>query len=91
MQKLYLKLRLVNWIVNLDLLNLIFEFCKNSKKFKNIKIKAVSVHIGSQITSIGPYKKTLDFLLKMIKSTGISFEFVDLGGGFGIPIIRMTK
>ena len=67
------------------------RFCKNSKKFKNIKIKAVSVHIGSQITSIGPYKKTLDFLLKTIKSTGISFEFVDLGGGFGIPYNKNDK
>ena len=67
------------------------RFCKNSKKFKNIKIKAISVHIGSQITSIGPYKKTLDFLLKMIKSTGINFEFVDLGGGFGIPYNKNDK
>ena len=67
------------------------KFCKNSKKYKNIKIKAISVHIGSQITSIGPYKKTLDFLLKTIKSSGISFEFVDLGGGFGIPYSKKEK
>ena len=35
--------------------------------------------------------KLLDFLLKMIKSTGISFEFVDLGGGFGIPYNKKDK
>ena len=67
------------------------KFCRNSKKYKNIKIKAISVHIGSQITSIGPYKKTLDFLLKTIKSSRISFEFVDLGGGFGIPYNKKEK
>ena len=67
------------------------KFCKNSKKYKNIKIKAISVHIGSQITSIGPYKKTLDFLLKTIKSSRISFEFVDLGGWFGNPYNKKEK
>ena len=67
------------------------RFCKNSKKYKNIAIKAISVHIGSQITSIGPYKKTLDFLIKIIKSSGLNFEFVDLGGGFGIPYNKKEK
>jgi len=67
------------------------RFCKNSKKYKNITIKAISVHIGSQITSIGPYKKTLDFLIKIIKSSGLNFEFVDLGGGFGIPYNKKEK
>ena len=27
----------------------------------------------------------------MIKSTGINFEFVDLGGGFGIPYNKNDK
>ena len=43
------------------------------------------MHIGSQITSVGPYKKTLNVLYKIIKSSPINFEYVDLGGGFGIP------
>ena len=60
------------------------SFCKNIKKFKNLKIKAVSVHIGSQITSVGPYRKTLNTLYKIIKLSRINFEYVDLGGGFGI-------
>ena len=33
----------------------------------------------------------MDFLLKTIKSSGISFEFVDLGGGFGIPYSKKDK
>ncbi len=61
------------------------KLCKNAKKFKNLKIRAISVHIGSQVTSVGPYKKTLNFLYKIIKSSKINFEYVDLGGGFGIP------
>ena len=68
-----------------------FKFCGNARKFKNLKIKAISVHIGSQITSVGPYKKTLNILYKIIKSNKINFEYVDLGGGFGIPYKNKEK
>ena len=67
------------------------NFCRSAKNFKNIKIKAISVHIGSQITSVKPYKKTLNVLLKIIKLSKINFEYVDLGGGFGIPYKRNEK
>jgi len=67
------------------------KFCKNARKFKNLKIKAISVHIGSQITSVGPYRKTLNFLYKIIRSSKINFEYVDLGGGFGIPYQNKEK
>tara|TARA_B100000686_G_scaffold179587_1_gene186546 strand:- start:330 stop:1550 length:1221 start_codon:yes stop_codon:yes gene_type:complete len=67
------------------------RFCRNAEKFKNLKIKAISVHIGSQITSVGPYRKTLNVLYKIIKSSKINFEYVDLGGGFGIPYQSKEK
>jgi len=67
------------------------KFCKNARKFKNLKIKAISVHIGSQITSVGPYRKTLNILYKIIRSSKINFEYVDLGGGFGIPYQNKEK
>ena len=67
------------------------KFCKNARKFKNLKIKAISVHIGSQITSVGPYRKTLNILYKIIRSSKINFEYVDLGGGFGIQYANKDK
>ena len=67
------------------------RFCKNANKYRNLKIKAISVHIGSQITSVGPFKKTLNFLDKIIESSKINFEYVDLGGGFGIPYNNNEK
>ena len=67
------------------------NFCKSARKFKNLKIKGISVHIGSQITSVGPYRKTLNILYKIIKSSKINFEYVDLGGGFGIPYQNKEK
>jgi diaminopimelate decarboxylase len=62
----------------------LISFCLNSKKFKNLRLMAISVHIGSQILSENPYKKTLKVLEEIIKKTKVNFKFVDLGGGFGI-------
>ena len=62
----------------------LISFCFNIKKLKNLKLNAISVHIGSQILSENPFKKTLKVLEEIIKKTKIYFEFVDLGGGFGI-------
>ena len=62
----------------------LISFCLNMKKFDNLILNAISVHIGSQILSENPFKKTLKILEEIIKKTKINFKFVDLGGGFGI-------
>jgi len=67
------------------------SFYKNIKQFKHLKINAVSVHIGSQILSDTPYKKTLDVLSKVIRDLNIKLEYVDLGGGFGIKYNKKDK
>ncbi len=67
------------------------NFCKNSSKLKNIRIKAISVHIGSQITSLSPYRRTLNVIQKIIKLSKINFEYIDLGGGFGIQYNNKDK
>ena len=67
------------------------SFFKNIGQFKNLKINAISVHIGSQILSDTPYKKTLDVLLKIIKNLNIKLKYVDLGGGFGIKYSKKDK
>ncbi len=54
------------------------------KKSKNLKLKCLSVHIGSQILSHKPYKKMLEIVNKTIKLSNYNFEYVDLGGGMGI-------
>jgi len=66
-------------------------FYKNIKQFKYLKINAVSVHIGSQILSDTPYKKTLDVLSKVIRDLNIKLKYVDLGGGFGIKYNQKDK
>ena len=67
------------------------RFCKRSQNLKNIKISAISVHIGSQITSIAPYRRTLNAIRKIIKLSKINFNYIDLGGGFGIQYKNKDK
>ena len=67
----------VNEKTFLDLVN----FCKNSK---NILLKCLSVHIGSQILNHRPYERMLKVVGKIIDKSNYKFEFIDLGGGMGI-------
>jgi len=60
------------------------SFLKEINKFKNIKLEALSVHIGSQILNDRPFKKTLNIMNKLIKELKLNLKYVDLGGGFGI-------
>ena len=74
-------------LVYKDFINL----CKKINKMKNVSLKGISVHIGSQITSVEPFKKVLTIINKIIKKTKINFEFIDLGGGMGISYSRKEK
>ncbi len=66
----------------------LFEYCKNSK---NINLKCLSVHIGSQILDHKPYEKMLNVIAKIINKTRHEFEFIDLGGGMGISYDNNDK
>ena len=57
------------------------SYCKSSK---NISLKCLSVHIGSQILDHKPYEKMLKIINNIIIKTKYKFEFIDLGGGMGI-------
>ena len=67
------------------------EVCKNLKEFKHIELNSLSVHIGSQILSDIPFKKTLKVIEEIIRKTNIHFKFIDLGGGFGISYSSKEK
>ena len=60
------------------------NFLKIIRSFKNIKLDALSVHIGSQILNDTPFRKTLNVMSKLIKELKLNLKYVDLGGGFGI-------
>jgi len=64
------------------------NYCKLSK---NINLKCLSVHIGSQILDHKPYEKMLKVVDKIIKKSNYKFEFIDLGGGMGISYEKNNK
>mgnify|MGYP005673931671 FL=1 len=64
------------------------KYCKNSK---NIDLKCLSVHIGSQILDYKPYEKMLKVIDRIINKINHKFEFIDLGGGMGIPYAKENK
>ena len=64
------------------------NYCKNSK---NIDLKCLSVHIGSQILNHKPYEKMLKVIDKIINKANHKFEFIDLGGGMGISYNDNSK
>ena len=74
--------------VNKNTFYKIVGFCKNSK---NIDLKCLSVHIGSQILDHKPYEKMLKALSQILNKTNHQFEFIDLGGGMGINYSDKNK
>ena len=61
-----------------------FQLVSYSKLSKNINLKCLSVHIGSQILDHKPYEKMLKVVDRIIKKSNHKFMFIDLGGGMGI-------
>ena len=59
-----------------------------SGELPNIRLKGLSIHIGSQILSISPLRDSFERLRKLVDQVELllpgSLEFADLGGGLGI-------
>ena len=68
-----------------------FDMVNYSKLSKNINLKCLSVHIGSQILDHKPYEKMLKVVDRIIKKSNHKFEFIDLGGGMGISYEKNNK
>ncbi|MGA3112577.1 MAG: diaminopimelate decarboxylase, partial [Candidatus Bathyarchaeia archaeon] len=49
----------------------------------------IHMHIGSGILEVEPYMQAVEKLLSIAKrvhdEVGVSFDFIDIGGGFGVP------
>ncbi len=55
---------------------------------KNLSVRGVSVHIGSQITDVSPFGEAIsrvaDFI-SQLRNDGHQIDYIDAGGGLGIP------
>jgi diaminopimelate decarboxylase len=55
---------------------------------KNLQPVGIHCHIGSQILDIEPFVKAAEVMVRLAKELtemGVRLEFIDLGGGLGIP------
>ncbi len=71
--------------------NTFYEIVNYCRKSKNIDLKCLSVHIGSQILDHKPYEKMLKAVSNILNKTNHKFEFIDLGGGMGINYSNKNK
>ena len=64
------------------------EVCARAAKLPGIKVTGVDMHIGSQITDLGPLEDAFTLLVEFVgtlRADGHTIAHVDFGGGLGIP------
>ena len=61
---------------------------REAQACKNVKPVGIHCHIGSQILEVVPFAKAAEVMVRIAKELsemGVKLEFLDLGGGLGIP------
>ncbi len=65
---------------------------KMAAEMKNVKLRGLHCHIGSQIFDIDPFELAATVMLDLFKAvkdeTGLELEELNLGGGFGIKYLE---
>jgi diaminopimelate decarboxylase len=59
---------------------------ERASKLKNIKLRGLQMHIGSQLTSVGPFEEAVKKVVPLVKNLAARYglEFFSIGGGLGI-------
>ena len=56
-------------------------------RLPNLHLRGLHFHIGSQITTLKPFKmlcEKINFLIEHFENRGVTFEMIDAGGGLGV-------
>jgi diaminopimelate decarboxylase len=64
------------------------ELYEEARGLSHIRIRGVHQHIGSQITQVEPFRESVSRLRELVlelKARGLEVEYLNIGGGFGIP------
>ena len=64
------------------------ELYAKAARSKHLRVAGISVHIGSQITDVAPFRAAMERvadLVRELRVDGHAIQYVDAGGGFGIP------
>jgi diaminopimelate decarboxylase len=59
---------------------------ERAAKLKNIRLRGLQMHIGSQLTSVKPFEAAVTKVVPLVKNLAAryGFEFFSIGGGLGI-------
>ena len=57
-----------------------------ASKLKNLRLRGIQMHIGSQLTQVKPFELAVKKVLPLVKklAAAYKFEFFSIGGGLGI-------
>jgi diaminopimelate decarboxylase len=61
---------------------------EHARALPGIAISGIHMHIGSQITELGPFRDAFALMREMVldlRSRGIALKHLDIGGGLGVP------
>ncbi|OYW57312.1 MAG: diaminopimelate decarboxylase [Hyphomicrobium sp. 32-62-53] len=61
---------------------------ERAAKMPGIAVSGIHMHIGSQITELGPFRGAFTLMREMVldlQSRGIDLKHLDIGGGLGVP------
>lgn len=64
------------------------EVYARAAQLDNLRITGVDMHIGSQITTLDPYREAYTILAELVqelRADGHNIGHVDIGGGLGVP------
>jgi diaminopimelate decarboxylase len=64
------------------------DFFRRATALPNIELQGVSVHIGSQLTKLDPFREAFTRVRELVtelRAEGLDIRVIDLGGGLGIP------
>ncbi len=64
------------------------ELYDEAARLSHLRIKGIHQHIGSQITQVEPFRESVSRLRELVlelRSRGMELEYLNMGGGFGIP------
>jgi diaminopimelate decarboxylase len=67
------------------------EAFRQLRELPNLRVTGVTVHIGSQLTSLAPLQaafERLGSIIAELRTEGFELEMADLGGGLGVPYGR---
>jgi len=63
------------------------ELCRQAARHEHLEVAGVSLHIGSQITDLEPFRLAMERAVELavqLREDGHNIRFIDAGGGLGI-------